>query len=70
MWNDKYWINLTFDVSDILLKDFIFSALEEQLEDTDIAPKFLTKFYDQTITDGLPATFQCMIAGKPMPVVR
>ncbi|XP_062595919.1 titin-like isoform X3 [Saccostrea cucullata] len=45
-------------------------ALEEQLEDADIAPKFLTKFYDQTITEGLPTTFQCMIAGKPMPVVR
>nr|XP_022325334.1 titin-like isoform X5 [Crassostrea virginica] len=45
-------------------------ALEEQLEDSDIAPKFLTKFYDQTITEGLPTTFQCMIAGKPMPVVR
>lgn len=57
-------------MSDILLRDFIVPALEEQLEDTDIAPKFLTKFYDQTITDGLPATFQCMIAGKPMPVVR
>ncbi|KAJ8321036.1 hypothetical protein KUTeg_002623 [Tegillarca granosa] len=45
-------------------------ALEDRVEDEDIAPKFLTKFYDQTITDGLPAEFQCMIDGRPQPVVR
>ncbi|KAK3083319.1 hypothetical protein FSP39_019350 [Pinctada imbricata] len=45
-------------------------ALEEQLDDTDIAPKFLTKFYDQTVNEGVPTEFQCMIAGKPKPAVR
>lgn len=29
LWNDKYWINLIFDVLDILLKDFIFLVFEE-----------------------------------------
>lgn len=48
----------------------IISALEDRVEDEDIAPKFLTKFYDQTITDGLPAEFQCLIDGRPQPVVR
>ncbi|XP_060079441.1 twitchin-like isoform X1 [Ylistrum balloti] len=44
-------------------------ALHDNLDD-DMAPKFLTKFYDQTVTEGVPCDLQCMIAGKPQPSVQ
>lgn len=45
------------------------SALEDQMEGGDMAPKFLTRFYDQTLTEGVPTEFQCMITGRPEPAV-
>ena len=44
-------------------------ALKDQQEDGDMAPKFLTKFYDQQTTEGTPTEFKCLIAGKPEPSV-
>ncbi|XP_021352030.1 titin-like isoform X3 [Mizuhopecten yessoensis] len=45
-------------------------ALHDNMDDDDMAPKFLTKFYDQTVTEGVPCDLQCMIAGKPQPSVQ
>ncbi|XP_069107585.1 twitchin-like isoform X2 [Argopecten irradians] len=45
-------------------------ALQDNMDDDDMAPKFLTKFYDQTVTEGVPCDLQCMIAGKPQPSVQ
>jgi hypothetical protein len=35
-----------------------------------MAPQFLTRFYDQTLTEGVPAELQCLIDGRPMPTIK
>ncbi|XP_053386642.1 muscle M-line assembly protein unc-89-like [Mercenaria mercenaria] len=44
-------------------------ALTEQEPEGDIAPKFLTRFYDQQTTEGTATDFKCLIAGRPEPSV-
>ena len=34
-----------------------------------MAPKFLTKFYDQQTTEGSASDFKCLVAGRPEPSV-
>ena len=52
-----------------MLLSSIFTALTEQEPDADIAPKFLTRFYDQQTTEGTATDFKCLIAGRPEPSV-
>ena len=54
----------------LLIYDILnISALTEQEEEGDMAPKFLTRFYDQQTTEGMATDFRCLIAGKPEPSV-
>ena len=49
--------------------NFPLLGLKDEQEDGDMAPKFLTKFYDQQTTEGTPTEFKCLIAGRPEPSV-
>ncbi|XP_052813115.1 uncharacterized protein LOC128240501 isoform X5 [Mya arenaria] len=42
-------------------------SLTEEKDEGDIAPKFLTRFYDQQTTEGTATDFKCLIAGRPEP---
>ena len=53
----------------LLYTFFLPSALTEQEEEGDVAPKFLTRFYDQQTTEGMLTDFKCLITGKPEPSV-
>lgn len=47
----------------------IVLALSDQEPEGDLAPKFLTRFYDQQTTEGTATDFKCLIAGRPEPSV-
>jgi hypothetical protein len=46
------------------------TAFQDQQDEGDMAPQFLTRFYDQTLTEGVPAELQCLIDGRPMPTIK
>jgi len=45
------------------------AGLQDEADDGDMAPKFLTRFYDQQTTEGTATDFRCLIAGRPEPSV-
>ena len=48
----------------------IHAALTGDKDDGDLAPKFLTRFYDQQTTEDTATEFKCLVSGKPDPDVQ
>ncbi|XP_063074266.1 obscurin isoform X13 [Engraulis encrasicolus] len=42
----------------------------ETSKSTEAAPVFLTKLHSQDVPDGYPVSFDCVVTGKPPPIIR